>query len=83
MEYLIQAAKLLQLSKITIEEVESARDICYLLNPTQIKKFLSIYQPLEYEVIKKKLLFYYIKIIYYYNMIIYYIYIHIYICSYY
>jgi len=49
MEYLVQAAKLLQLSKITSEEVENAREICYLLNPTQIKKFLSIYQPLEYE----------------------------------
>ncbi|ORX79778.1 hypothetical protein BCR32DRAFT_30327 [Anaeromyces robustus] len=49
MEYLVQAAKLLQLSKISIEEIGNAAEICYLLNTTQIKKFLSIYQPLEYE----------------------------------
>ncbi|ORX55940.1 myosin-2 [Piromyces finnis] len=49
MEYLIQAAKLLQLSKISVEEIVNAAEICYLLNTTQIKKFLSIYQPLEYE----------------------------------
>lgn len=49
MEYLVQAAKLLQLSKISLEEINNAAEICYLLNVTQIKKFLSIYQPLEYE----------------------------------
>jgi len=54
MEYLVQAAKLLQLSKISIEEIGNAAEICYLLNTTQIKKFLSIYQPLEYEVSKKR-----------------------------
>jgi len=49
MEYLVQAAKLLQLGKISLQEVDNAAEICYLLNATQIKKLLSIYQPLEYE----------------------------------
>jgi len=49
MEYIIQAAKLLQLGKMSLQEISNAAEICYLLNATQIKKLLSIYQPLEYE----------------------------------
>ena len=49
MEYIIQAAKLLQFGKMSLQEIRNAAEICYLLNATQIKKLLSIYQPLEYE----------------------------------
>ena len=49
LEPLMQAAKLLQLNKATVEDVEIMFDVCFLLSATQIKKLLSIYQPAEFE----------------------------------
>jgi len=49
LERLVQAAKLLQLNKTTFHDIEIIFEVCFLLNPTQIKKLLSIYYPIDFE----------------------------------
>ncbi|KAI0244855.1 Myosin type-2 heavy chain 1 [Massospora cicadina] len=49
LEQLMQAAKLLQLQKATLQDLEILYDVCHLLNPGQIKKLVSIYHLSEYE----------------------------------
>jgi len=49
LERLLQAAKLLQLNKSSPRDIEIIFDICFLLNPSQIKKFLSLYYPVDFE----------------------------------
>ncbi|KAJ9077392.1 Myosin type-2 heavy chain 1 [Entomophthora muscae] len=49
LEQLMQAAKLLQLQKTTLQDLEILYDVCHLLNPGQIKKLISIYHLTEYE----------------------------------
>ena len=45
----MEAARLLQLQKKTAQDVEVMMEVCYMLNPTQIKKILSIYALSDYE----------------------------------
>lgn len=47
--HLLQAAKLLQLRKNTMEDIEIIYEICYLLKPTQTQKLISQYYVAEYE----------------------------------
>lgn len=49
LERLMQAAKLLQLQKKTSQDVDVMYEVCYLLNPQQMKKLLSIYAVSDYE----------------------------------
>ena len=49
LEKLAQTAKLLQLAKKSAEDVELIFDACFLLNPSQIKKIISLYQREEFE----------------------------------
>lgn len=43
LEPLMQAAKLLQLNKTSVEDVEIMFDVCFLLSPGQIRKVLSMF----------------------------------------
>lgn len=47
--HLLQAAKLLQLRKGTVEDIEIIFEICYALKPVQIQKLLSQYAVADYE----------------------------------
>lgn len=47
--HLLQAAKLLQLRKNTIEDIEIIYEICYALKPSQIQKLISQYYVADYE----------------------------------
>lgn len=47
--HLLQAAKLLQLRKNTMEDIEIIYEICYSLKPTQTQKLISQYYVAEYE----------------------------------
>ena len=49
LEPLMQAAKLLQLNKTTLEDVDIMFDVCFLLSATQIKKLLTMYYAAEFE----------------------------------
>lgn len=49
LEPLMQATKLLQLNKKSAEDIELMTDVCFLLTPTQMKRFLVMYQPAEFE----------------------------------
>jgi len=49
LERLVQAAKLLQLNKTSFHDIEIIFKVCFLLNPTQIKKLLSLYYPIDFE----------------------------------
>lgn len=49
LEQLMQAAKLLQLQKTTLQDLEILYDVCHLLNPGQVKKLIAIYHLTEYE----------------------------------
>jgi myosin-5 len=49
LERLMQAAKLLQLQKKTSQDVDVMFEVCYLLNPQQMKKILGIYAVSDYE----------------------------------
>lgn len=45
----LQAAKLLTLNKTSKQDVETMFDVCYLLNPLQIKKLLSLYYAADFD----------------------------------
>lgn len=47
--HLLQAAKLLQLRKASVEDIEIIFEICYALKPVQIQKLLSQYAVADYE----------------------------------
>lgn len=49
LEPLMQAAKLLQLNKTSVEDVDIMFDVCFLLTPSQIKKLLTLYHVSEFE----------------------------------
>ncbi|KAF7725836.1 Myosin type-2 heavy chain 1 [Apophysomyces ossiformis] len=49
LQHLMQSAKLLQLRKETVEDVENMFDACYVLTPVQIQKLVSQYHVAAYE----------------------------------
>lgn len=49
LSHLLQAAKLLQLRKNTLEDIDIIYEICFALKPTQIQKLISQYYVAEYE----------------------------------
>lgn len=49
LEHLVQATKLLQLKKSSLEDIEHIYETCWILSPTQIQKFISQYQVADYE----------------------------------
>lgn len=50
LEHLMQATKLLQVKKSSLEDIEQIYETCWILSPTQIQKFISQYQVADYEV---------------------------------
>jgi myosin-5 len=49
LERLMQAAKLLQLQKNSIQDIEIMFEVCFLLNKAQVKKLITIYSTSDYE----------------------------------
>ncbi|KAI8330711.1 P-loop containing nucleoside triphosphate hydrolase protein [Chlamydoabsidia padenii] len=49
LEHLMQAAKLLQLKKVTRQDIDTIYDVCWLLAPTQVQKLLQNYYVADYE----------------------------------
>ena len=49
LQQLLQAAKLLTLNKSSPQDIETIFDVCFLLNPTQIKKLLSLYYAADFD----------------------------------
>lgn len=49
LKHLIQTAKLLQVRKHTVKDIDSLRDICDSLTATQLQKLISQYQIADYE----------------------------------
>ncbi|ODQ64184.1 hypothetical protein NADFUDRAFT_79749 [Nadsonia fulvescens var. elongata DSM 6958] len=49
LEHLVQSAKLLQLKKATMEDIEIIYDVCWTLTPTQIQRLLNQYLLADYE----------------------------------
>ncbi|KAI0840192.1 putative myosin MYO2 [Hypoxylon sp. FL0890] len=49
LEHLMQATKLLQLKKATLNDIEIIQDICWMLSPNQIQKLLNQYLVADYE----------------------------------
>jgi len=49
LEHLMQATKLLQLKKATLNDIEIIQDICWMLSPNQIQKLLNQYLIADYE----------------------------------
>lgn len=49
LEHLTQATKLLQLKKVTLNDIEIIQDICWMLSPNQIQKLLNQYLVADYE----------------------------------
>ncbi|RCH99215.1 Myosin type-2 heavy chain 1, partial [Rhizopus stolonifer] len=49
LEHLMQATKLLQFKKATLEDIENIYDVCWILSPTQIQKLISQYYVADYE----------------------------------
>ncbi|KAJ5318726.1 Myosin type-2 heavy chain 1 variant 2 [Penicillium atrosanguineum] len=49
LEHLIQATKLLQLKKATLNDIEIIQNICWKLSPSQIQNFLNQYLVASYE----------------------------------
>ncbi|KAI8899112.1 P-loop containing nucleoside triphosphate hydrolase protein [Globomyces pollinis-pini] len=49
LQQLLQAAKLLTLNKTSASDIEIIFDVCFLLNPTQIKKLLSLYYAADFD----------------------------------
>jgi myosin-5 len=45
----MQATKLLQFKKATLEDIENIYDVCWILSPTQIQKLISQYHVADYE----------------------------------
>lgn len=50
LEHLMQATKLLQLKKATLEDIHIIYDVCWMLTPTQIQKLITNYYVADYEV---------------------------------
>lgn len=50
LEHLMQATKLLQLKKATLEDINIIYDVCWMLTPTQIQKLITNYYVADYEV---------------------------------
>lgn len=53
LEHLMQATKLLQLKKATLNDIDIIYDVCWMLTPTQIQKLISHYYVADYEVSSK------------------------------
>ena len=49
LQQLLQASKLLTLNKTSPQDIEAIFDVCFLLNPTQIKKLLSLYYAADFD----------------------------------
>ncbi|CAO3694231.1 unnamed protein product [Umbelopsis ramanniana] len=49
LEHLMQATKLLQLKKATLEDIHIIYDVCWMLTPTQIQKLITNYYVADYE----------------------------------
>lgn len=49
LEHIMESVKLLQLKKLTLEDVGIIYDICWTLTPLQIQKLISQYLPADYE----------------------------------
>jgi myosin-5 len=49
LQQLLQAAKFLTLNKTSSNDIETIFDVCFLLNPTQIKKLLSLYHAADFD----------------------------------
>lgn len=49
LEHLMQSAKLLQLKKSTLEDIEIIYDICWILTPSQIHRLIGQYLSADYE----------------------------------
>ncbi|KAI9257981.1 P-loop containing nucleoside triphosphate hydrolase protein [Phascolomyces articulosus] len=49
LEHLMQAAKLLQLKKSSLEDIKIIYDVCWLLTPTQVQKLIQNYNVADYE----------------------------------
>ena len=49
LQQLLQASKLLTLNKVSASDIEIIFDVCFLLNPTQIKKLLSLYYAADFD----------------------------------
>ncbi|KAL1924506.1 uncharacterized protein VTP21DRAFT_4160 [Calcarisporiella thermophila] len=49
LEHLMQATKLLQLKKATLQDLEIIYDVCWILTPMQIQKLISHYHVADYE----------------------------------
>ncbi|RUS28033.1 P-loop containing nucleoside triphosphate hydrolase protein [Jimgerdemannia flammicorona] len=49
LEHLMQATKLLQLKKASLNDIEIIYDVCWMLTPTQIQKLISHYFVADYE----------------------------------
>lgn len=50
LEHLMQATKLLQLKKATLEDIKIIYDVCWFLAPTQVQKLIQNYSVADYEV---------------------------------
>jgi myosin-5 len=61
LEHLMQATKLLQLKKATLDDIKIIYDVCWFLAPTQVHKLIQNYIVADYEV-KFKLCFFISKI---------------------
>ncbi|KAI9478230.1 MAG: P-loop containing nucleoside triphosphate hydrolase protein [Benjaminiella poitrasii] len=49
LEHLLQASKLLQFKKSSLEDIENIYDVCWILSPTQVQKLISQYHVADYE----------------------------------
>ena len=49
LEHLMQAAKLLQLKKSSLDDIKIIYDVCWLLTPTQVQKLVQNYIVADYE----------------------------------
>ncbi|POW20123.1 hypothetical protein PSHT_03908 [Puccinia striiformis] len=49
LEHLMQATKLLQLKKATIQDIDTCYDVCWMLTPSQIQKLILQYHVADYE----------------------------------
>ncbi|KAI8082194.1 P-loop containing nucleoside triphosphate hydrolase protein [Thamnidium elegans] len=49
LEHLMQATKLLQLKKATLEDIKIIYDVCWFLAPTQVQKLIQNYSVADYE----------------------------------
>ncbi|KAI8990068.1 P-loop containing nucleoside triphosphate hydrolase protein [Pilobolus umbonatus] len=49
LEHLMQATKLLQLKKSTLEDIKIIYDVCWFLAPTQVQKLIQNYTVADYE----------------------------------